>query len=142
MNQSQLERKSPQSSRHMPNNQANSPLKAVIVGGAEGADDLLRILDKDRLSILNINVLGYADKNPDSPGLLYAKEHGIFATTDFNDLFSLEGINLIIESTGSPEILEQIFAKKPAHVSVLDHRVSRLFWKVLQIEKNSLAREY
>lgn len=124
--------------------QTDLTLKAAIVGGSGSGYTLMKMLDKERLSRLNVEILGFSDANPNSPGFLLAKQNGIYTTTDFNELFSLKGLNLIIELSGSHEIREQIYEKKPAGVSILDHRVSRLFWDILEIEaeKISLENEY
>jgi len=123
--------------------QAGTPLNAAIVGGGKACHDLLEILDKDRLSRLNMNILGIADENPEAPGFCYAKDLGLLTTTNFEELFSLEGINLIIELTGSHKVRERIFAAKPSNVSVLDHMASRLLWDLFQIEteKTDLEQE-
>jgi len=122
--------------------QAGTPLNAAIVGGGEACYDLLEILDKDRLSRLNMNILGIADENPEAPGFCYAKDLGLLTTTNFEELFSLEGINLIIELTGSHKVRDRIFAAKPSNVSVLDHMASRLLWDLFQMETEKTNLEH
>jgi PAS domain S-box-containing protein len=117
--------------------EAQMPLNAVIVGGGKACYDLLRFLDKDRLSTLNLNIIGVFDINPDASGLRYAQVLNLFATTNVDELFNLEGLNLIIELTGSPPLCEKIYEKKPSGVSVIDHKVARLLWDLIQIETNN-----
>jgi len=50
------------------------------------------------------------------------------------DLFHLEGLNLIIELTGVAALQNEIYAKRPPGVSVMDHKAARLLWDFLQIE--------
>lgn len=121
--------------------QAGTPLNAAIVGGGEACHNLLETLDQDRLSRLNMKILGISDENPKAPGFRYAKNLGLFTTTNFEELFSLEGLNLIIELTGSNEVRERIFAEKPSSVSVLDHMASRLLWDLFQIESENTDLE-
>jgi len=121
--------------------QAGTPLNAAIVGGGEACYNLLEILDKERLSRLNMKILGVSDVNPEALGFCYAKDLGLFTTTNFEELFSLEGINLIIELTGSDKVREQVFAAKPSDVSVLDHMASRVLWDLFQIESEKTALE-
>jgi len=71
--------------------QAGTPLNAAIVGGGEACYDLLEILDKDRLSRLNMNILGIADENPEAPGFCYAKDLGLLTTTNFEEILKAEG---------------------------------------------------
>jgi PAS domain S-box-containing protein len=109
-------------------------LNAAIVGGGKGCEELLKILDEERLSRLNMKILGVADVNPEAPGFLYAEELDLFVTTDFQDLFDLKGLNLIIEITGSSEVRDQILQTKPLEISLIDHIGSRLLWDLVQIE--------
>ena len=123
--------------------QAKTPLNVAIVGGGNACRNLLSILDNDRLSRLNMTILGVSDVNSDAPGFCYAKELGLFATTNFKEILERDNLNLIIELTGSSEVRDQLFASKPKGVSVLDHVASRIFWDLLQIEseKTSLEKE-
>lgn len=123
--------------------QADTPLNAAIVGGGEACCNLLEILTSAHLSRVKMKVLGVSDKNPDAPGFRLANKLGLFTTTNFKDLFTLEDINLIIELTGSAELSNEILAAKPPEVSFLGHKVSRLLWDLLQIEseKTQLEKE-
>ena len=123
--------------------QAKTPLNVAIVGGGKACLNLLKILDDDRLFRLNMKVLGVSDLNPESPGFLYAKELNLFVTTKLEELFNLEGLNLIIELTGSTKVREEILRSRPSGISVMDHMAARLLWDLVQIEteKTSLEKE-
>jgi len=110
------------------------PLNAVIVGGGKACHDLLRLLDKDRLSRLKLNILGVSDINPDALGLRYARSLNLFTTTNLDELFTLEGLDLIIELTGSPALRDNVYEKRPSGVSIIDHKATRLLWDLIQIE--------
>jgi len=122
---------------------ADASLKVAIVGGGKACFDLLQILDKNRLSRLNMKILGVSDKNPDAPGFRYAKEQQLFTTTTLPDLFTLQGLNLIIELTGSTKARDEILQTKPAGVSFMDFRAARLLFDLVQMEmeKTALERE-
>ena len=47
--------------------QANTPLNVAIVGGGNACRNLLFILDDNRLSRLNMTILGVSDTDPDAP---------------------------------------------------------------------------
>jgi PAS domain S-box-containing protein len=123
--------------------QAELPLNAVIVGGGKACYDLLRLLDKERLSRLKLNILGVSDVNPDAPGLRYARVLNLFATTSMDELLALDGLNLIIEMTGSAALREEVYVKRPSGVSIIDHKATRLLWDLIQIEmdKSELEKE-
>jgi PAS domain S-box-containing protein len=132
---------SPQTHRIRRGEQAQYPLNAAIVGGGKACCDLLRLLDRERLPRLDLNIIGVFDLNPEAPGLRYAKTLNLFATTDMEALFKLDGLNLIIELTGSPTLRDTIYEKRPSGVSVIDHKATRLLWDLIQIEADKTRLE-
>jgi PAS domain S-box-containing protein len=114
--------------------QTGVPLHVAIVGGGKACSDLLHLLDAERLSRLKIKILGVFDKSPEAPGIRYAKGLDLFVTDRLEDLFHLQGLNLIIELTGAAALQNEIYAKRPAGVSVMDHKAARLLWDLIQIE--------
>lgn len=123
--------------------QANLPLKAAIIGGGKACENLLTILSRERLHLLNMEVLGVADPNPQAPGMVRARQMGIFTTDDFTKLYDLPGLNLLIELTGSTAVRQHMIRTKPLDISSIDHRGARLLWDLVQIEieKSQLERE-
>ncbi len=124
--------------------QAGLPLHAAIVGGGKACSDLLHLLDTERLSRLNMKILGVFDKRPDAPGIRHAQELNLFVTDRLEELFALQGLNLLIELTGVPALQDEIYARRPAGVSVVDHQAARLLWDLIQIEakERSLEKEH
>jgi len=124
--------------------QAKIPLNVAIVGGGNACYNLLQLLDENRLSRLKMKILGISDRNPRAIGLRYAKGLNLFTTTDLRELFTIEGLNLVIELTGSSRVREEVLKAKPSGVSVIDHVAARLLWDLIQmeIEKTELEREH
>jgi len=118
-------------------------LKAAIIGGGKACDDLLVLLSNERLNRLNMEILGVADPDPEAPGITRARDMGIFTTDDFTELYSLPGLNLLIELTGSMPVRENMIRTKPIQMSSIDHRGARLLWDLIQIEaeKQMLRRQ-
>ncbi len=114
---------------------------AGIIGGGNACLNLLRLLDEDRSTRLKMRILGVSDISPDSPGFRYARELKLFTTTHFEELFSLDGLNLIVELTGSNKVLDEIIRKKPSHISVIDHVGIRLLWDLIQTEAEKVQLE-
>jgi len=123
--------------------QAGQPLRAAIVGGGKACYNLLKVLNANRLTRLNMMILAVADINPEAPGLRYARKLGLVTTNDIHHLSGLEGLNLIIELTGSAAVREEIFRIMPPHLSIMDHMGARLLWDLvrMEVEKNALERE-
>ncbi len=116
-------------------------LNVVFVGGGKGCRDILRLLTTYPLRSLKLNVLGVADPKPDAPGKVLAEELGIRTAEDYTEFFKLSNLDLIIELTGVDEILEDILAKKPKKVKVLDHVGARLLWEIIEIQEDKLILE-
>ena len=109
-------------------------MRVAIIGGGKACCNLLKILDKKRQSMLKMKILGVADTNPEAPGLCYARELNLFTTNNIQNLSDLEGLNLIIELTGSPTVREDLLRIIPPNVSVMDHMGARFLWDLIQIE--------
>ena len=121
--------------------QAGVPLHAAIVGGGKACENLLHLLDAERLSRLKMKILGVFDRSSDAPGFLYAKALNLFVTQRMEELFHLEGLNLLIELTGDAQVQNEIYARRPAGVSLMDHRAARLLWDLIQIESEKTRLE-
>jgi len=119
-------------------------LNVAIIGGGKACHDLIKLLDKDRLSRLNMKIIGVCDINTEAPGFRYAKKLDIFTTTNLEELLGLEELNLVIELTGSAKARTEILVKKPSGVSVIDYRSARLLWDLIQIEteKTELEKQH
>jgi PAS domain S-box-containing protein len=92
----------------------------------------------EKLSQLRMKLIGVADTHAGSVGCRFAKEKGIFTTTDYKDFYELDDLNMIIELTGREEVANTISRTKPDHVGLMDHIAARLFWDVFQIEEERI----
>ncbi|MBN2059659.1 MAG: PAS domain S-box protein [Deltaproteobacteria bacterium] len=117
---------------------------AAVVGGGRDCYNLLKLMDEGRSSRLNIRILGVSDINPDAPGLKLAKKLKLFTTKNLTELFTLRGLNLIIDLTDSSETLEEIYRLKPSEVSVIDYRAASLLWDLvrMEVEMEELDRKW
>jgi nitrogen-specific signal transduction histidine kinase len=82
-----------------------------------------------------------AGANKHSPGLAYAREKGIYTTSDYRNLFDLENLHLIIELTGRDDVLGEIVRRKPKHLKVMDHLSARLLWEVIELQEEKARCE-
>jgi len=110
----------------------------VIVGGGRVCKAILAIVLGENFINHKLNILGVADINDMAEGLIYAKERGIFTTTDYKDFFPIKDLNLIIELTGDDKVLEKIKKAKPAKARLIDHFEAMSAWDFLQIEEERL----
>jgi PAS domain S-box-containing protein len=117
-------------------------LHVAIVGGGSGCKAIMDMIFAEKLRQLRMKLIGVASTNPEGVGYVYAKEKGIFTTMDYHDLYSLKGLNTIIELTGRRELADEISETKPNHIQLMDHVSARLFWDVFrQLAERELAEE-
>ena len=117
------------------------PYNVAIVGGGPGCVAIMDMISGDRLRQLQMRLCGIVDLNPEAPGVKRAKALNIFTFCDYHDLFPLPSLDLIIELTGNPAVSRAIEKEKPAHIQLVDHRVARLFWDILNLEDEKLRTE-
>ena len=113
----------------------------ALVGGGAGCKSLIIFLETHSLRHIQVNVVGVADPNEHGPGLVYARDKGIYTTRDFRDFFGLEDLHLLIETTGSDDVLDEIMKTKPRHLRVMGHLSARLFWEVIELQEEKVACE-
>jgi len=121
--------------------QTEKPLNIAIVGGGKDSCNLLRVLDKDRLNSLKMNIVGVFDVDSDTPAFHLAKGLNLFTTTRLQELLNLNGLDLVIELTGSDLMREETLRLKPPGVSVINHVAARLLWDLIQLETEKAELE-
>jgi PAS domain S-box-containing protein len=92
-----------------------------IIGGGKRCKALLEAVFSEKEAGKRPEVLGVADSNPEAAGFLFAREKGIFTTTDYHELFSIEELELLLELTPDDDLKNSIKADKPPGVLLVDH---------------------
>lgn len=110
-------------------------LNLAIVGGGRACKFFLNLLTQEPLPHLDIRVVGVCDINPDAEGVVLAREMGIYTTQNFKDLFSIKGLDAIIELTNNKEILLSLIHEKPKGVGILEHNVGRFIRTLYDIDQ-------
>jgi two-component system NtrC family sensor kinase len=100
----------------------------AIVGGGISCYEILKQYREGQLDQMNMKVMGVSSPDPHSEGFIYAREMGIFTTADYKDLYAINGLNLIIELTGSEDMIRNLLRTKPRGVALLDHKTTRMLW--------------
>jgi PAS domain S-box-containing protein len=117
------------------------PLRAGIIGGGRACEGLLRMLGRQPSRLLNLEILGVADPDPQAPGMVLARTMGLVTTADFTELYGLPGLDLLIELTGSKAVRERMIHTKPLAISSIDHRGARLLWDLAQSRQEKRRAE-
>jgi two-component system, NtrC family, sensor kinase len=108
-------------------------MNIAVVGGGARCAQLLNLIDQHQFEEIHPKVIAVADKRADAPGLLLAREKGLFTTHNYDDLFARNDIDLIIELTGNTDIIYDILAKKGPHVRAISARTAQLFWEIARV---------
>ena len=109
------------------------PLNLAIVGGGKACQFFLEFLGSESSDYFNI--VGVCDINPDAEGFRLAKEKGYHTTDNYRDLFNIEGLDVIIEITGSREVLLDLIRLKPKGVGVLEHNIGGILKRLSHLDQ-------
>lgn len=101
--------------------------KILIVGAGKKGSLLVNVFHKSR----TVDISGVVDVYADAPGIRLAKELGIPTGTDYKDFLNTEGLNEIINVTGSEKVQQELLELKPAHVEVTGGHSANLFWNLI-----------
>ena len=107
----------------------------AIVGGGRFCKRFLQLFFGPDFKDQHPGILGVADRNNLGQGMIYAREMGIFTTTDFRELLSLDGLQVLLELTGDVQLGATIKNEAPASVRIINHIEVRSLWSSLQVEK-------
>jgi signal transduction histidine kinase len=116
-------------------------INIALVGGGLACKSLIKFLETHTPSHSHITIVGVADPSEEAPGLVYARNKGIYTTNDFRDLFALDDLHLLIEISGQDDVLEELLRKKPNQVKIMDHVSAGLFWELIELQEEKVICE-
>jgi len=105
----------------------------AIIGGGMVCKAILQILFSKNFQNQRPNILGIADIDVNAECLEFAKEMGIYITSDYKELFKFKELDLIIELTKDENFRKTIKRTKPPGVSLIDHFEAMSVWNFYQI---------
>lgn len=96
-------------------------MNIAIIGGGQRCRQLMELVTQDHFVEFGHRprVVAVADTRPDAVGIRYARELGLFTTAHYNDFFTRNDIDLIIELTGDDSVFKDVLEKKPPGVRVI-----------------------
>lgn len=92
---------------------------AVVGAGRHGMAIMEAIVPVRRLDQA-LRLVGVVDINPQAPGMQYAQRHNIPVFQDVAELFALPQLDIIVDTTGSPEVAARLQELCPSPVSILN----------------------
>jgi|GEM_PF-1892214 len=114
-------------------------INVAIVGDSTECKSMMGMFFADDLSSLGINVIGVACDDNRSASYRYARQRGIYTTKNFQSLYRLKDLQMIIVLTGKPEVSAEIQKSKPDHIRFMDHITALLFWSLSHIKEKQIS---
>jgi two-component system NtrC family sensor kinase len=110
-------------------------MKTVIIGGGRGCRAIIELALGAFLKELKLDIECVVDIDPKAPGILFAQECAIRTSTEMLDAMAMPGIELIIELTGSDNVLREIYRLLPEGVKLIDHTIAHIFWDLANAQE-------
>lgn len=101
-------------------------LRVGIVAKGSRCLSILRLVDAIKPTRLRLKLVALAPTSKSATCLKFAGEQGIPICESYEELLSLDNLDLILEMSGDTAILMDLVARKPASVGVLDSQASML----------------
>jgi len=107
-------------------------MNIAVVGGGVRAWIMMDFIERHSFREISPRIVAVAaeKERDDAPWLIKAKEQGIFVTRDYNEIFALDDIDLIIELTGKEDVYNDILNKKQPSVRAINRQTAALFWEL------------
>jgi len=117
-----------------------SNINIGLVGGggfcAEILEKTTSVYDQEEI---HAPIIGVADPDPASQGILLARQLGLLTFEDYHEFYDPERrIDLIIILTPDPRILQDILTTRPPRIRILSYHVFQIFWKAIGREERKL----
>jgi two-component system NtrC family sensor kinase len=108
-------------------------MNIAIVGAGRQGIRLMELLQQHTFLEIQPRIRAVADINPAAAGMVHAQERGIFTTTDYNDLFTIQDLDLIVELTGDQDVFYDILKHKDLSVRAISSNVVKVFWEISRV---------
>ena len=120
--------------------QSKATMNIALVGGRTYCREVLEKIRSGYIdSDIRSQIVAVSDSNPDSPGVVLAREMGLRTFADYYELYKPENqIDLIIVLTPESSILEDILSTRPDTIRVMAHHTFELFWKAIGVQERKL----
>jgi PAS domain S-box-containing protein len=108
-------------------------MRIAVVGGGKRCKRLMEVIEQHRFKEIHPRVIAVADLDNQAPGFVKARKQGLWVTSDYNEFFNREDIDLIIELTNNMDIYNDILSKKASNVRAISTRTAQLFWEISRV---------
>jgi len=112
----------------------------ALVGGGHFCKEVLETtISGFKHKGLYTSILAVADPDPESPGMVFARDLGMLTFNDYHDLYDPQfNVHLIIVLDPAERILNDILATRPSHIRIMSHNVFEIFWRTISLKGRRL----
>ena len=79
-------------------------------------------------------IVAVADKDHSAPGIALAAELGIPITTDYRKFTGMDGLEIILEMSNDPTLVDEILTHTPKSARIIDHYEARSLFDLLLLQ--------
>ncbi len=115
-------------------------LNIAIIGGGSTCQAILQILLGNNFQKYNIKTLAVVDTE-NTKAVQFAENYDIFTTNNYQNIFDLKNLNLIVKLTKNDGLSKIIEKSKPSKVRFLNYFESLFFFSLIQIDNQKLEAE-
>lgn len=108
-------------------------MNIAVVGGGDRCVRLIELIQQHEFHEITPSIVGVADIDTSAPGYVAAQRHGIFTTTDYHDLLTINDLDLIICLTRDEAVFRDILEHKAYPVRAISSKTVQLFWEISRI---------
>ncbi len=102
--------------------------KVAIIGMGKGGLPLAKMFAEDP----DIEIVGVSSRNQASPGIAWAKQLGIFTTPDYQELFKLPSIDIVVDASGNPQVDAFLKNLNRPGIEVVKGMTANLLWRMVE----------
>jgi two-component system, NtrC family, sensor kinase len=114
----------------------------ALLGGGDFCREVLeRYVLQEREDEFSARIVAVAEPQPESPGIILAKELGLITARDYRQLYDPQyDIKALVLLTPEDSLLQDVLRTKPPRIRLVTYQVFRLFWTAIDAEHQKLQR--
>ncbi len=110
-------------------------MKTIILGGGKGCRSILSLARGSFLKEFKIDITAVVDINNDAPGMVFARSIGLKTYTSIDKALNENEVELVIELTGSDEIVKKLYSIVTPGTYVMEHSIMHIFYDLLNAQE-------
>jgi two-component system, NtrC family, sensor kinase len=114
----------------------------ALLGGGDFCREVLETyVPLARENEFSARIVAVADPQPESPGIILAKELGLITARDYRQLYDPQyDIRALVLLTPEDSLLQDVLKTKPPRIRLVSYQVFRLLWTAIATEHQKLQR--